>query len=126
MKTPYEANFGYNPDICSLNYRLVNTQISEPGLNDSRGLAGACAKGFSEHLHRPEAAPALAFADVYLQCRNRCMAHGNPSRGQDTMLCDCHKLGKRFTPGGCDSHGGHPGSVRRATFRIVSLWSMMY
>jgi hypothetical protein len=36
-----------------LNYRLVNTQISESGLNDSRGLAGACAKGFSEHLHRP-------------------------------------------------------------------------
>jgi hypothetical protein len=41
----HEVKFSYNPNIRSLNYRLVNTQISESGLNDSKGLLDAGAKG---------------------------------------------------------------------------------
>ena len=69
-----EVKFGYNPDIRSLNYRLVNARNGEFNLNDSKGLLDACARGFSEHPQQPKAAPASAFDDVYLQCRNRC--HG--------------------------------------------------
>ena len=53
---------------------FVNARNSESGLNDSKSLAGACAKRFSEHPRRPKAVPASALSDVYLQCRNRC--HG--------------------------------------------------
>src|SRR4051812_27875588 len=73
-RSPREAKFGYNLDLRSLDYRSVNARYGKSGLNDSRGLAGACAKGFSEHAQRPKAVPASALADVYLQCRNRC--HG--------------------------------------------------
>src|SRR5688500_11695550 len=69
-----EAKFAYNPDPCSLDYRFVNTRSGEFTLNDFKGLLNACARGFSEHPQKPKEAPALAFADVYLQCRNRC--HG--------------------------------------------------
>ena len=73
-RPPREVKFGYNPDIRSLNYRLVNTQISEFGPSDSKGLAGARARGFSEHPRRPRTAPASVPPEVYLQCQNRC--HG--------------------------------------------------
>jgi hypothetical protein len=39
------VNFGYNPDTRSLNYRFVNARNGASGLNDSKGLAGACARG---------------------------------------------------------------------------------
>jgi hypothetical protein len=73
-RRPREAKFAYNPDLHSLNYRLVNARNGEFNLNDSKDLLDACARGFSEHPQQPKAAPALAFSDVYLQCRNRC--HG--------------------------------------------------
>ena len=78
-RLPCEVKFDYNPDLRSLDYRLVNARNGEFNLNDSKGLLDACARGFSEHPQQPKAAPALAFDDVYLQCRNRC--HG-PSRAQ--------------------------------------------
>jgi hypothetical protein len=74
LRPPREVKFGHNPDIRLLNYRFVNDRNGASGHNDSRGLAGACAKGFSEHPQRPRMAPASLPPEVYLQCRNRC--HG--------------------------------------------------
>jgi hypothetical protein len=76
-RPPREVKLGYNSDIRSLNYRFVNARNGEFNLNDSKGLLDACAKGFSEHPQLPKAVPASAFADLYLQCRNRC--HGPES-----------------------------------------------
>ena len=52
----------------------MNARNGEFNLNDFKGLLDACARGFSEHPQQPKAAPASAFDDVYLQCRNCC--HG--------------------------------------------------
>ena len=44
-----EVKFGYNPDIRSLNYKFVNGRNGESESNDSKGLADARVRGFSEH-----------------------------------------------------------------------------
>src|SRR4051794_4718832 len=85
-RPPREVKFGYNPDIRSLNYRFVNAWNGESESNNSRALAGACAKGFSEHPQRPRMAPASVPPEVYLQCRNRCHGPGGQSGGIDTVI----------------------------------------
>src|SRR5687768_15116592 len=45
--------------------------------SDSKGLASAHARGFSEHPRRPKTAPASVPPEMYLQCWNR---HHGPDR----------------------------------------------
>jgi hypothetical protein len=44
------------------NYRFVNAQNGESGLNDPNDLAEVRAWGFSEHPQRPKTSPSLAFS----------------------------------------------------------------
>jgi hypothetical protein len=78
-RPPREAKSGYNPDPRLLDYRFVNARNGESSPSDSKGLAEARARGFSEHPQRPRMAPASAPPEVYLQYRNRC--HGPKSAG---------------------------------------------
>ena len=57
-RPPREVKFGYNPDMRSLNYRFVNARNGASGPSDSKGLADARARGFSEHPRRSKRAPA--------------------------------------------------------------------
>src|SRR4051794_32987995 len=96
----HEVKFSYNPNICSLNYRFVNARYGQYGLNDSKSLAGACARGLvNTHggqrglLHQLSpictfdvgiVAMAQEARTIYRQCVERLIASHLPRHGAET------------------------------------------